>query len=45
MCTFLLEYKSNSRFSVCKNDTYGKNLVFELYSKNLQTTENAEFTN
>ena len=41
---YLFECKINSRFlTICKNHTSGKNLVFELCSKNLETTENARF--
>ena len=38
---FLLQYESAD--SLGKNNMFGKNLVFELWSRNLKTNQNAGF--
>ena len=41
---FLLQYESvNGILTFCKNKIFGKNLVLELWSKNLWTNQNAGF--
>ena len=45
ICTFLLEYKSTNGFvTFWKDLMHGKKLVLQLWCKNLQTNQNADFS-
>ena len=44
MYAFLLQHESfNGLLTFCKNNMFGKNLVLELWAKNLKTNLNAGF--